>query len=102
MEAGGKGGAFGTVLRGLAVARDEEGGGGRGGVLVCCSAGKDRTGVLVAVALGLCGWDDGDVAREYALSEDGLGEEWKTEAVERVVGYLGGDRVGAGRMVGAR
>jgi hypothetical protein len=37
-----------------------------------CSAGKDRTGVVVAVLLKLAGCDDEVVAREYALTELGL------------------------------
>ncbi|KAI5817615.1 protein-tyrosine phosphatase-like protein [Pyronema omphalodes] len=38
------------------------------GLLVHCSAGKDRTGVAVAVLLALVGVDDQDIAKEYALT----------------------------------
>lgn len=38
------------------------------GLLVHCSAGKDRTGVVVAVLLALAGVDDQDIAQEYALT----------------------------------
>jgi hypothetical protein len=38
------------------------------GLLVHCSAGKDRTGVVVAVLLALVGVDDQDIAKEYALT----------------------------------
>lgn len=37
--------------------------------LVHCTAGKDRTGVLIAVLLGALGVSDADVADDYALSE---------------------------------
>ncbi|KAB8236168.1 tyrosine-protein phosphatase [Aspergillus alliaceus] len=40
---------------------------------VHCSAGKDRTGVVVAVLMKLAGCEDEVVAREYALTEVGLG-----------------------------
>jgi protein-tyrosine phosphatase len=34
-----------------------------------CFAGKDRTGVLTALVLGLLGVSDGDIAADYALSK---------------------------------
>lgn len=37
-------------------------------VIVHCAAGKDRTGVLVAVILALLGVDDATIAEDYALS----------------------------------
>jgi len=37
-----------------------------------CTAGKDRTGVLCALILSLCGVDDHIVAYEYSLTEIGL------------------------------
>jgi protein-tyrosine phosphatase len=37
-------------------------------VIVHCTAGKDRTGVLVAVLLGLLGVDDDVIVQDYALS----------------------------------
>jgi protein-tyrosine phosphatase len=48
-------------------------------VLVHCSAGKDRTGVLTAVVLGLLGVDREAIVADYALSRDGM---------ERLVGWL--------------
>lgn len=36
------------------------------------TAGKDRTGVLCALLLSLCGVDDETVAKEYELTETGL------------------------------
>ncbi|KAG5986031.1 hypothetical protein E4U54_005661 [Claviceps lovelessii] len=40
--------------------------------LVHCTAGKDRTGLLCAIVLALCGVDDETIASEYALTEEGL------------------------------
>jgi protein-tyrosine phosphatase len=39
-----------------------------GGVLVHCHAGKDRTGVVVALILALLGVSDEDIADDYALT----------------------------------
>lgn len=36
--------------------------------IVCCTAGKDRTGVVVAMLLRLVGVSTSDIARDYALS----------------------------------
>ena len=40
--------------------------------LVHCVAGKDRTGLVAAVVLGLLGVPDEDIAADYALSESAL------------------------------
>lgn len=40
-----------------------------GGVLVHCHAGKDRTGMVIAVALAAVGVSDSDIADDYALTE---------------------------------
>ncbi|SDS42709.1 tyrosine-protein phosphatase [Microterricola viridarii] len=47
-----------------------------GGVLVHCTAGKDRTGVVVALALLVAGVDRETVLADYARSEANLGGEW--------------------------
>jgi protein-tyrosine phosphatase len=39
-----------------------------GGVLIHCYAGKDRTGLVVAMLLSLAGVDDEDIADDYALT----------------------------------
>jgi protein-tyrosine phosphatase len=38
-------------------------------VVVHCAAGKDRTGLLTALVLGLAGVGDADIVADYALSE---------------------------------
>lgn len=50
-----------------------------GGVLLHCHAGKDRTGVVVAVLLALLGVQDDLIADDYALSGENLAaltREW--------------------------
>ncbi len=50
-----------------------------GGVLIHCHAGKDRTGIVVALALAVVGVSDHDIADDYALTElamDQIMEEW--------------------------
>jgi hypothetical protein len=72
-------------------------------ILVHCTAGKDRTGVLCALVLGLCGVDDETIAEEYALTDLGLRNR-KGEFVEHLLKNpaLAGNRAGVERMVGAR
>ncbi|HEY5693360.1 MAG TPA: tyrosine-protein phosphatase [Gaiellaceae bacterium] len=43
-----------------------------GGIVIHCAGGKDRTGLLAALLLHLAGVDDGDIAADYALSEERL------------------------------
>lgn len=43
-----------------------------GGVLVQCGAGKDRTGIAIAVLLDLLGADDAVIARDYARTAEAL------------------------------
>jgi protein tyrosine/serine phosphatase len=50
-----------------------------GGVLIHCHAGKDRTGLVVALTLAAVGVSDEDIAADYALSQlvlDELVKEW--------------------------
>jgi protein tyrosine/serine phosphatase len=50
-----------------------------GGVLIHCHAGKDRTGIVVALALAVVGVSDNEIADDYALTEhamDQIMEEW--------------------------
>ena len=57
------------VFRTLAAAK--------GGVLFGCSAGKDRTGVVSAVILLLCGADDEDIVDNYMLTKECCAPLWK-------------------------
>mgnify|MGYP005989145711 CR=1 FL=1 len=67
--------AYSKILRHLA---DESG--KPDGMLVHCTAGKDRTGVIVAVVLAICGVKDEAIAQEYGLSEEGL-KDWRQKAI---------------------
>ena len=71
--------------------------------MVHCTAGKDRTGVLVALVLALVGVEDEVIAEEYALTELGLAQ-WKEMIVEYLSEDLAmhGGKAGAERMIGAR
>ncbi|CAJ2503605.1 Uu.00g109990.m01.CDS01 [Anthostomella pinea] len=71
--------------------------------LIHCTAGKDRTGVVVALVLSLCGVPDDVVAHEYALTDIGLRERWP-ELVAHLTANpkLAIDAAGARRMIGAR
>ncbi|KAH6855326.1 protein-tyrosine phosphatase-like protein [Chaetomium sp. MPI-CAGE-AT-0009] len=72
-------------------------------LLVHCTAGKDRTGVLIALILSLCGLDDAVIAHEYSLTDLGLAPR-KEEIVQHLIRgeALFGDRERAERMVSAR
>ncbi|SBN63334.1 protein-tyrosine phosphatase [Curtobacterium sp. 9128] len=50
-----------------------------GDVLVCCSAGKDRTGVISALLARLWGASVDRVGEDYAASADGLAERFAAE-----------------------
>jgi len=52
-----------------------------GAVLTHCTAGKDRTGVFVAVLLAALGVRDDHIVRTYAESSDRLGEEFRSEVL---------------------
>lgn len=69
--------------------------------IVHCTAGKDRTGVLCALLLSLCGVDDETVADEYSLTELGLGE-WAEHLVQAVITTTGASEEGARKMIGAK
>ena len=55
---------MGTILRHLRDSDDP--------IIIHCTAGKDRTGVICAIILKLLGCEDEVVAREYELTTIGL------------------------------
>ena len=50
-------------------------------VLIHCTSGKDRTGVVVAALLKILGIPDEVIIEEYLLSEGAVREEWITQAL---------------------
>ncbi|PTB70276.1 hypothetical protein BBK36DRAFT_1133916 [Trichoderma citrinoviride] len=90
--------AFATVLTYLAS--DEWDPAAERPILLHCTAGKDRTGVICALILSLCGVPDEDVAREYGLTTEGL-KDAKPKLVERLTALpaFEGDPEGAERML---
>ncbi|KAF2673010.1 hypothetical protein BT63DRAFT_143598 [Microthyrium microscopicum] len=94
---------YGIIIKHLA--RDGENSENEG-TLVHCTAGKDRTGVLVAVILAICGVPDEVIAEEYQLTELGLSER-RPALIARLVstGAFGEGKEAAEaaeRMTGAR
>jgi protein-tyrosine phosphatase len=53
-------------------------------VLVHCTAGKDRTGLVVALALDLSGVDRAEIVRDYAQTEQNLPSELLDAIVTRL------------------
>ncbi|TQN66577.1 Tyrosine-protein phosphatase [Colletotrichum shisoi] len=70
--------------------------------LVHCTAGKDRTGVICALILSLCGVSDEVVAHEYSLTDIGL-QDRREEIVNHLLATdaLKGNPEGARRMIGS-
>jgi protein-tyrosine phosphatase len=58
---------------------------GRLPAVVHCTAGKDRTGLIVALVLGLVGVSDETIVEDYALSATCLGEPFLEETRQRAV-----------------
>ncbi len=89
--------AYGTVLRHILEHQSDD-----SSIIIHCTAGKDRTGVLSALILSLCGVSDDDVATEYNLTEAGLGA-WTEHLVRAVMQQGGGGtETSIRRMLGAR
>lgn len=53
-------------------------------LVIHCTAGKDRTGVLCALILSLCGVTDEIVAQEYQLTEVGFPPAWREQIIQRL------------------
>ena len=66
-----------SALRELAHSGDDA-------VLIHCTAGKDRTGIVVALALLAVGVDRDTVVADYAESEANLSGQWLDAMVELV------------------
>jgi protein-tyrosine phosphatase len=58
-------------------------------VLVHCTAGKDRTGIVVALALLAVGVDRRLVVEDYARSEENLSGEWLENMISVIVKHGG-------------
>ncbi|KAM0723403.1 hypothetical protein Q7P37_000389 [Cladosporium fusiforme] len=71
-------------------------------ILVHCSAGKDRTGVISMLLLALAGCNAATIAFEYALND--LDADWRAGAVQRLLAQpgLNGNVQSATNVVRAR
>ncbi|KAI1452591.1 protein-tyrosine phosphatase-like protein [Annulohypoxylon moriforme] len=70
--------------------------------LIHCTAGKDRTGVICALILSLCGVDDEVVAHEYSLTNLGL-KERHAELIAHLMNNPSlRDEVSAQRMISSQ
>lgn len=58
---------------------------GRLPAVVHCTAGKDRTGLIVALVLGLVGVSDETIVADYALSATCLGDPYLEETRQRAL-----------------
>jgi len=72
--------SFARVAGLVATPTDES----RPGVLVHCTAGKDRTGVATALLLDAVGADRDAIVADYAVSEQNLSGEWADRMLEGV------------------
>ncbi|RGE19212.1 tyrosine-protein phosphatase [Leucobacter sp. wl10] len=61
-----------------------------GGVLVHCTAGKDRTGMVVAVALTAVGVSREHVLADYAASAENLAGEWVDRMIAEATARFAG------------
>ncbi|WP_221583600.1 tyrosine-protein phosphatase [Microbacterium sp. G2-8] len=68
-----------AAIRVIAEAADDE------AVLVHCTAGKDRTGLVVGLALAAAGVERDEVVADYAATAENLRGEWTNAILERVV-----------------
>ncbi|CAK7201015.1 hypothetical protein SEUCBS139899_003716 [Sporothrix eucalyptigena] len=93
--------SYGIIIRHILEDARREKSADKNAFIIHCTAGKDRTGVLGALLLSLCGVPDQTVAEEYNLTEAGLGE-WTELLVKAVLKQGATTEEGARRMVGAR
>lgn len=73
-------------------------------LVIHCTAGKDRTGLICALVLSICGVDDQTIAQEYSLTEIGLPSQWKDAVIEHLMDnpHLKGNKAGAINMISAK
>lgn len=67
---------LGAVIRIIAEAE--------GPVVVHCTAGKDRTGLVVALTLAVLGIDDDTIAADYTATQTNLDGEWTERMLRKV------------------
>jgi protein tyrosine phosphatase len=89
--------SYSVILRHLAHKPSEP-------LIIHCTAGKDRTGVICALVLSLCGVDDEIIAQEYSLTEVGLSQAWKEAVIQHLMSHpaLDGNMQSAWNMIGAK
>jgi protein tyrosine/serine phosphatase len=68
-----------SIVEGVAAVADAP----DGAVLVHCFAGKDRTGMVVALALSVAGVSDEEIAADYAYSDECL-QEWNVSMLAEI------------------
>ncbi|MCF2533609.1 tyrosine-protein phosphatase [Yinghuangia soli] len=56
---------------------------------VHCTAGKDRTGLVIALALTVAGVDRDRIVADYALSHHYLGDEFRARVQRQLAGWAG-------------
>jgi len=72
--------SFARVARLVADPADHD----QAGVLVHCTAGKDRTGVATALLLDVVGADRDAIVADYTLSEQNLAGEWAERMLQGI------------------
>lgn len=69
--------------------------------LVHCTAGKDRTGLVVALTLAAVGVDQRDIVADYAMSEVMLAGDWSVAMAEKMRSRVPAAGVDIDHLVGA-
>ena len=58
-------------------------------VLVHCTSGKDRTGILCALILNLCGFSDDDIVEDYHITERHISKLFASDVIKTVGNFVG-------------
>jgi len=72
----------------------------RGAVLVHCTVGKDRTGLVIALILGALGVHRHQIVADYARTQANLSVDWVEERVRVLSDLHGHDVSGAAELLG--